>query len=117
MSPEQIYGTTHLDCRSDIYSLGASLYHLITGRSLFIGLDDENMMRAHVGQNQAPDPRIFVPHIKMSVVTLLERMLAKHVDNRYQDWKEVLRDLHLIHDNQPIDWVALPPFGSSMQKG
>jgi eukaryotic-like serine/threonine-protein kinase len=117
MSPEQIYGTTHLDCRSDIYSLGASLYHLITGRSLFIGLDDEKIMRAHVGQNQAPDPRIFVPHIKMSVVTLLERMLAKHPDNRYQDWKEVLRDLHLIHNNQPIDWVALPPFGSSMQKG
>ncbi|MEI6646588.1 MAG: serine/threonine-protein kinase [bacterium] len=117
MSPEQIYGTTHLDCRSDIYSLGASLYHLITGRSLFIGLDDENIMRAHVGQSQAPDPRIFVPHIKMSVVTLLERMLAKHPDNRYQDWKEVLRDLHLIHNNQPIDWVALPPFGSSMQKG
>jgi len=75
------------------------------------------MMRAHVGQNQAPDPRIFVPHIKMSVVTLLERMLAKSPDNRYQDWQEVLRDLHLIHSNLPIDWVALPEFGSSMQKG
>lgn len=117
MSPEQIYGTPHIDCRSDIYSLGATLYHLITGRSLFIGLDDENIMRAHVGQNQAPDLRIFVPHIKMAVVTLLERMLAKSPDNRYQDWQEVLRDLHLIHNNQPIDSVALPPFGSSMQKG
>lgn len=117
MSPEQIYGTTRLDCRSDIYSLGATLYHLITGRTLFIGLDDENMMRAHVGQNQAPDPRIFVPHIKMSVVTLLERMLAKSPENRYQDWKEVLHDLHAIHSNQPIDWFALPEFGSSMQKG
>jgi len=116
MSPEQIYGTPRLDCRSDIYSLGATLYHLITGRTLFIGLDDDNMMRAHVGKNQAPDPRIFVPHIKMSVVTLLERMLAKEPENRYQDWKEVLRDLRLIHNNNPIDWVALPPFGSSMQK-
>ena len=116
MSPEQIYGTTHLDCRSDIYSLGATLYHLITGRTLFIGLDDENMMRAHVGQNQGPDPRIFVPHIKMSVVTLLERMLAKNPENRYQDWKEVLSDLHSIHNNHPIDWIALPEFGSSMQK-
>jgi serine/threonine protein kinase len=117
MSPEQIYGITPLDCRSDIYSLGATLYHLITGRMLFIGLDDDNMMRAHVGQNQAPDPRIFVPHIKMSVVTFLERMLAKNPAYRYQNWKEVLRDLYAIYDNQPIDWVALPECGSSMQKG
>ena len=117
MSPEQIYGTVSLDCRSDIYSLGATLYHLITGRTLFIGLDDENMMRAHVGDNQGPDPRIFVPHIKMSVVTLLERMLAKNPENRYKDWKEVLGDLHSIHNNHPIDWIALPEFGSSMQKG
>ena len=58
ISPEQVYGDVELDCRADIYSLAATLYHLATGRILFPGLDNDNMMRAHcIESNQARDPR------------------------------------------------------------
>ncbi|MCL1921609.1 MAG: serine/threonine protein kinase [Kiritimatiellaeota bacterium] len=116
MSPEQVYGDAHIDCRSDIYSLGASLYHMITGYTLFQGLDNDAMMRAHVGGVQAPDPREFAPQLKPAVVVVLERMLAKHTSLRYRDWKQVLADLKKIQDGKIVWSTQMPPLSSSVKR-
>lgn len=89
ISPEQVFGDVELDCRSDIYSLAATLYHLITGRVLFPNLDTEQMMRAHCDESrQAPDPRNFCV-ISEGFCQLLEVMLVKNRDFRIPTWKDV----------------------------
>ena len=90
ISPEQVYGDVELDCRSDIYSLAATLYHLSTGRILFPGLDNDNMMRAHCNEaTQARDPRAYHPDLSEGFCQLLESMLVKNRDYRASSWADV----------------------------
>ena len=90
ISPEQVYGDIELDCRSDIYSLAATLYHLATGRILFPELGNDDMMRAHCDDTtQARDPRSYRPEISESFCRLLEAMLVKNRDNRIASWADV----------------------------
>lgn len=91
ISPEQIYGDVEPDCRADIYSLAASLYHLATGRILFPGFDNEEMMRAHCHeQSQAKDPRLYVPSLTEGFSQMLEAMLVKNRDYRISTWADVI---------------------------
>ena len=90
ISPEQSYGDVELDCRADIYSLAATLYHLATGRFLFPGLDNDSMMRAHCDEaTQAPDPRTYRPELSEGFCQLLESMLVKNRDCRVSSWADV----------------------------
>ena len=90
ISPEQIYGDVEPDCRADIYSLAATLYHLSTGRILFPGLDNDNMMRAHCDEaTQARDPRTYRPGLSEGFCQLLESMLVKNRDYRVASWSDV----------------------------
>ncbi len=114
MSPEQVYGSEKLDCRSDIYELGATLYHMVTGRMLFHGKTDDEMIHCHVDKSQAPDLRDFVPHVSNAFALLLEKMLAKDPSHRHRDWKLVLADLNRVREGHPPWPSLLPPFGSSM---
>lgn len=91
ISPEQVYGDVEPDCRADIYSLGASLYHLAAGRVLFPGYGDEAMMRAQCSETmQAQDPRIYRPQLTEGFCQLLEAMLVKDRDYRIASWQDVL---------------------------
>ena len=91
ISPEQVYGDVELDCRADIYSLAATLYHLSTGRLLFPGLDNDNMMRAHCeDMKQARDPRSFRPELSEGFCQMLEAMLIKSRDYRLPTWTDVM---------------------------
>ena len=91
ISPEQVYGDLEPDCRADIYSLAATLYHLATGRVLFPGLDSEAMMRAHCSDDvQARDPRLYRPQLSEGFCQLLEAMLVKNRDGRLAGWQDVL---------------------------
>ena len=91
ISPEQVYGDVEPDCRADIYSLGATLYHLATGRLLFPGLGSDDMMRAHCDETkQARDPRTYRPELSEGFSQLLEAMLVKNRDYRISDWKSVM---------------------------
>jgi len=90
ISPEQVYGDVELDCRADIYSLGATLYHLSTGRLLFPGLGNDDMMRAHCDESsRARDPRTYRPSLSEGFCQMLEAMLVKNRDYRVSDWKGV----------------------------
>ena len=109
ISPEQIYGDVALDCRADIYSLGATLYHLTTGRMLFPGLSNDDILRSHVNADcQAPDPRKIVPDISASFCNILAGMLVKDRDERYATWDDVLADFQAIENGET---VPPPPEG------
>ncbi len=90
ISPEQVYGDVELDCRADIYSLGATLYHLSTGRILFPLLSNDATMLAHcTDTNQADDPRHYRPELSKGFAQLLEVMLVKDREERIQSWQGV----------------------------
>ena len=90
ISPEQIYGDVETDCRSDIYSLAASIYHLATGHVIFPGLDSDAMMRAHCSESaQGHDPRAYRPELSEGFCQLLEAMLVKNRDYRIPSWDDI----------------------------
>ena len=103
ISPEQIYGDVALDCRADIYSLGATLYHLTTGRMLFPCLSNDDVLRSHVNdESQAPDPRRIVPTLSESFCYLLAGMLVKDREMRYQTWEDVFHGFETVENGGSI---------------
>jgi serine/threonine protein kinase len=97
MSPEQIYGDSDIDVRSDIYCLGATLYHLVTGQVLFPDQSNDETLRSHVTPEvSAPDPRSLNPDLSEGLVRILSKMCAKDVGDRYEDWKKVLADSEIM---------------------
>jgi serine/threonine protein kinase len=92
LSPERARGGDASDIRSDIYSLGISLFHLAVGRLPFQGSDDREVLRMQVVQSlSSPElkSRGFSPHFQYFV----EKMVAKEKEHRYQGWNELIEDV------------------------
>jgi serine/threonine-protein kinase len=94
MSPEQIRGET-LDCRSDIYALGATLYHLLTGTVPFAGTSPGSIMSAHL-TDPVPDPGVHVPELSAACRELVRTCLAKKSADRFQDHMAFARALDKV---------------------
>lgn len=92
MSPEQARDSKSADCRSDMYSLAASWYHLLVGKPLFPDGDLLNKITAHA-TTAPPDPRDVRPNVPESVVQIMHKMLEKKPADRYQTPTELLHDL------------------------
>lgn len=107
MSPEQARDSKSADCRSDMYSLGATWYHMLAGRPLFPHGDLLNKITAHASQDP-PDPRDIRPNVPESVVQIMHRMLEKKPDRRYQTPTDLLHDLEngFSGDNATVDKAA-----------
>jgi serine/threonine-protein kinase len=92
MSPEQAAGRPEIDERSDIYSLGAVAYHLLTGRPPFEGKDGFAVLVAH-----ARDPVVAPSRVRYGIPRDLERVvlqcLAKDAAERYSDAASLERAL------------------------
>ncbi|MDF1745722.1 MAG: protein kinase [Gimesia sp.] len=90
MAPEQAKDTHTADARSDIYSLGCSLYYLLTGESVYRGSTMVNRIMAH--QNDAI-PSLTGKHILISqdVDAVFQKMVAKKPEDRFQSMSEVIR--------------------------
>jgi serine/threonine-protein kinase len=86
MSPEQVRGQ-ETDARSDLYSLGALLFYLLSGRMPFASESDYELMRAHVEQ-APPSPRELVPDLPLEVEEAILRALAKAPEERFASAQE-----------------------------
>ncbi len=91
MSPEQFIGDK-LDTRSDIYSLGISLYQMLTGKLPFDASTLNSMAKQHFYQKPTPLNKID-PFISSKVNALVKKMIDKHPDNRFQNMDQLLRQI------------------------
>jgi serine/threonine protein kinase len=92
MAPEQARDSRAADVRSDIYSLGCTFYHMLAGRAPFPEGSLTERLFKHI-EEEPPDVRQFNPRVPEELVHVLNRMLAKKPEERYQTPAELLRDL------------------------
>ena len=100
MSPEQLDGSA-LDCRADMYSLGAVLYHLVAGRPPFDAQAQAAMMQQiyHV----KPGPLSALRSgVSAGLDAVIQRALAKNPAERYADWDEFAQALSALITNQQV---------------
>jgi eukaryotic-like serine/threonine-protein kinase len=104
ISPEQVRGQTNIDIRADIYSLGATLYHMVTGRVPYGGESPSEVMRKHV------DPNILIvppDHLNTNISgglgMVVETMMAKNREHRYHTPDDLILDLKCLQrDESPM---------------
>lgn len=95
MSPEQI-GGGEVDARSDIYSVGVTLYEVVTGRLPIDGATQFDIMTAHM--NRIPvAPSDLNPRVPARLSRIVMKAMAKHPNDRYQNTDQLLAELTAVH--------------------
>jgi serine/threonine-protein kinase len=102
ISPEQIRGEVDIDYRADIYSLGATFYHLVTGRPPFDGETPSAVMHKHLKQPLVP-PDHLNTSLSAGIGEVIEVAMAKNREERYASMEDMLEDLRALRaGNAPI---------------
>ncbi len=102
MSPEQALGRRALlDGRTDIYSLGATLYELLTLRPAFPGHDRLDLLR-RLAEEEPVSPRQIDPTIPVDLETIVLKAMAKDPSQRYATAADLAADLRRFLDDRPI---------------
>lgn len=105
ISPEQARDPRNADVRSDIYSLGCTLYFALTGRPPFPDGTVLQKLLSH-STDAPPDPRLYRPDIPDDVCRTLTRMLAKNPTQRFQSPDELIEELLEVADRQGLETAA-----------
>src|SRR5262249_49909625 len=100
ISPEQVEGRTDVDSRADIYSLGATFYHMITGRPPFPYKKVEQILHAHLEEELTPPDHVNT-NLSGGVGEVIEVMMAKDRRQRYQTPGDLITDLEFLLNGEP----------------
>lgn len=102
VSPERLDQQAE-DFRSDIYSLGATIFHAIAGRPPFDADDATAVALKHLN-NEAVSLQAFAPWVSGHTAYVINRMLLKHPEDRYQSYDELYQHLHYARNelNRPV---------------
>jgi serine/threonine-protein kinase len=95
ISPEQIKGKKNITPAADLYGLGATLYHMVTGNVPFPGKNPSDVMHRHLKQELVPPDHIN-PTLSPGFSQIIEMMMAKDVSQRYQNARDLIEDLDTV---------------------
>jgi serine/threonine protein kinase len=99
IAPEQIRGDIDIDGRADIYSLGGTLYHMVTGRVPFEATSPSDVMKKHLHEPLIPPDHINTA-LSAGISEVIEVMMAKSRNDRYKTMDEMLIDLQAVRDGK-----------------
>jgi serine/threonine protein kinase len=100
ISPEQIRGDVDIDFRADIYSLGATMYHLVTGRPPFDGETPSAVMHKHLKQPLVPADHVNTS-LSAGIGEIIDLAMAKDREDRYRSTEDMLEDLESVRRGEP----------------
>jgi serine/threonine protein kinase/uncharacterized protein (DUF342 family) len=101
IAPEQARGIADMDIRADIYSLGATLYHLVTGQPPFVSESPITTLVKAINE-PVPDPRQLRQNLSQTMVDIIAHATAKERENRYKSAKQFEEDLACAIAGQPL---------------
>ncbi len=104
ISPEQVRGQVDVDIRADIYGLGATLYHMVTGQVPYTGDTPNEVMKKHVDKNCVLTPPDHLnTRLSSGLGEVVETMMAKNRENRYRNPDDLILDLKcLLQGERPM---------------
>ena len=98
-APNKSAAIVDIDFRADIYSLGATLYHLVTGRPPFEGETPAAVMHQHLRQPLIPADHVNTA-LSAGVGEIIDVAMAKRREDRYESTEQMLEDLRLVRNNE-----------------
>ncbi|HPD45918.1 MAG TPA: serine/threonine-protein kinase [Anaerohalosphaeraceae bacterium] len=100
IAPEQIRGEVNIDGRADLYALGATFYHMVTGRVPFEASTPAEVMKKHLKEPLTPPDHINTA-LSQGTAEVIEVMMAKNKQDRYSSMEEALVDLEAVREGKP----------------
>ncbi len=105
ISPEQIRGEVDIDNRADLYSLGATWYHMVTGRVPFESSTPSGVMHKHLKEPLTPPDHLNTA-LTAGCGAMIEKLMAKDREERYATARELLEDLDLLDRGLPPKYAS-----------
>ncbi len=102
MSPEQARGEYATDTRSDIYSFGAAMYHLLVGRPPFVGFTNLAVIRKHIQEKPVPPAEMSVD-IPEAISDIIAKTMEKKPADRYQSVEEIKQELLKVSRDMAVE--------------